>query len=279
MPPRRRPRSRAARCAAAPERGAATRFGSRDAREDARDDVVGGQPFDLGLRAHDHTVREDERRDVLDVVGGRERAPVEVRRGLRAGDERQRRARARTERDVSRRARRGDHVVDVCLQRLARRARARTARCAASDLRAARNRRRRRRRRDRARRIRQRRARSARVSSAGGGYPVRTRTKNRSSCASGSGYVPSYSIGFCVAHTKNGCGSACVVPSIVTLPLFHRFEERGLRLRRRAIDLVGEQQVREDGALAQRERRAALIEHRRSDDVGRHQIRRELDPP
>ena len=30
------------------------------------------------------------------------------------------------------------------------------------------------------------------------------------------------------------------------LPLLHRLQQRGLRLRRRAVDLVGEQEVRED---------------------------------
>src|ERR1700709_402969 len=39
---------------------------------------------------------------------------------------------------------------------------------------------------------------------------------NRSSCASGSGYVPSDSIGFCVASTRNGRGSLYVSPAIVT---------------------------------------------------------------
>jgi hypothetical protein len=38
----------------------------------------------------------------------------------------------------------------------------------------------------------------------------------RSTCASGSGNVPSDSTGFCVARTKNGSGRACVVPSTVT---------------------------------------------------------------
>src|ERR687888_763976 len=38
----------------------------------------------------------------------------------------------------------------------------------------------------------------------------------RSSCASGSGYVPSYSIGFCVAMTMKGRTSSYVWPSIVT---------------------------------------------------------------
>ena len=42
------------------------------------------------------------------------------------------------------------------------------------------------------------------------------RTRKRSSWASGSGYVPSYSIGFCVASTRNGGSSRCVVFSIVT---------------------------------------------------------------
>src|SRR5205814_126561 len=38
----------------------------------------------------------------------------------------------------------------------------------------------------------------------------------RSTCASGSGYVPSDSIGFCVAMTRNGCGTGYVVCPIVT---------------------------------------------------------------
>src|SRR6266702_3150970 len=43
-----------------------------------------------------------------------------------------------------------------------------------------------------------------------------SRIVNRSSCASGSGYVPSYSIGFWVAITMNGRVSSYVTPSIVT---------------------------------------------------------------
>src|SRR5579871_373697 len=42
------------------------------------------------------------------------------------------------------------------------------------------------------------------------------RSAKRSSCASGSGYVPSYSIGFCVAMTMNGASSGRVTPSTVT---------------------------------------------------------------
>src|SRR3989449_7139932 len=43
-----------------------------------------------------------------------------------------------------------------------------------------------------------------------------TLNMKRSSCASGSGYVPSSSIGFCVARTKNGRSSRYVRPAAVT---------------------------------------------------------------
>src|SRR5216683_4375778 len=43
-----------------------------------------------------------------------------------------------------------------------------------------------------------------------------SRNKKRSSCASGSGNVPSSSIGFCVASTRNGRGSGRVSPSTLT---------------------------------------------------------------
>ena len=46
------------------------------------------------------------------------------------------------------------------------------------------------------------------------------------------------------------------------LPLLHRLEQRGLGLRRRAVDLVGEQQVREDRAFAEAERAFARLEDR-----------------
>ena len=104
--------------------------------------------------------------------------------------------------------------------------------------------------------------------------------KKRSSCASGSGYVPSISSGFCVARTTNGSSSTCVRLPTRDAVLLHRLEQRALRLRRRAVHLVGEHDVREDGALAELERlRAALrlVDDRRAEDVGRHEVRRELD--
>ena len=47
---------------------------------------------------------------------------------------------------------------------------------------------------------------------------MRTRTANRSSWASGSGKVPSYSTGFWVAMIMKGWGRARVDPSTVTCP-------------------------------------------------------------
>ena len=60
--------------------------------------------------------------------------------------------------------------------------------------------------------------------------------------------------------------------------LAHRLEQRGLRLRRRAVDLVGEDDVREDRALRELEllHAALLDDHVRADDVGRHEVGREL---
>ena len=62
--------------------------------------------------------------------------------------------------------------------------------------------------------------------------------------------------------------------------LLHGFQERRLRLRRRTVDLVGQEHVREDGALLELEiplAGLAFHHHVRPDDVGRHQIGGELD--
>ena len=53
------------------------------------------------------------------------------------------------------------------------------------------------------------------------------------------------------------------------LPLLHRFEQRALNFRRRAVDLVAENQVREDRTEASVECAAAGIENHRSRDIGR----------
>ena len=60
----------------------------------------------------------------------------------------------------------------------------------------------------------------------------------------------------------------------------HRLQQRRLRARAGAVDFVGHQQLGEDGALEEAERAApavAFLQHFRADDVGRHQIGRELD--
>ena len=61
--------------------------------------------------------------------------------------------------------------------------------------------------------------------------------------------------------------------------LLHRLEERRLRLGWRAVDLVGQDDLREDGARheAQRSMSGLLVEHLGARDVGWHEVRRELD--
>ena len=60
------------------------------------------------------------------------------------------------------------------------------------------------------------------------------------------------------------------------LPLVHRLEQRGLRARAGAVDLVGEEDVREDGPLAEDELALALVVDADAEDVAREQIAREL---
>ena len=61
------------------------------------------------------------------------------------------------------------------------------------------------------------------------------------------------------------------------LALLHRFEQRALRLRRRAVDLVGEHDRVEDRSRVEAERLRALVEDRHAEHVGRQQVARELD--
>ena len=61
--------------------------------------------------------------------------------------------------------------------------------------------------------------------------------------------------------------------------LLHRLEQRRLRLRRRAVDLVGQDDLREDRPLheAQPADALLLVEDLGAGDVRRHQVGRELD--
>ena len=64
-------------------------------------------------------------------------------------------------------------------------------------------------------------------------------------------------------------------------PFFsHRFQESGLGLGRRTVDLVGQHDVREDGTLDELETLTGLrivLQHLRTEDVVGHQIGRKLD--
>ncbi len=61
------------------------------------------------------------------------------------------------------------------------------------------------------------------------------------------------------------------------LKIVHRFQQRGLRARRGAVDFIGEHDVREKRAGMKFELVVLLIVYRNADDVGRQQIGRELD--
>ena len=65
------------------------------------------------------------------------------------------------------------------------------------------------------------------------------------------------------------------------LLLLHRFEQRGLRLGRRAVDLVGQDHVGEHRARQEtklaRARSLVFLDDLGAGDVGRHQVGRELD--
>ena len=100
---------------------------------------------------------------------------------------------------------------------------------------------------------------------------------NRSSWASGSSNVPLCSIGFWVAITRNGAGSLNVSLPIVTRRSCMASSKRTLHLGRGPVDLVGQQQVREDRPLVDAELVGPLVEDLRADDVGGEQVDRELD--
>jgi hypothetical protein len=61
----------------------------------------------------------------------------------------------------------------------------------------------------------------------------------------------------------------------------HRFQQRGLRLGRRAVDFVGEHDVREDRPRGERHLPTTglgiFLDDVGAGDVGRHQVGRELD--
>ena len=101
------------------------------------------------------------------------------------------------------------------------------------------------------------------------------RTRNRSSSASGSANVPSSSTGFSRREDQERVGQRAAFALGRHLPLLHRLEEGRLRPRRGAVDLVDEQNIREDRAGDEPER-ARLVD-RGAGDVAGQQVRRPLD--
>ena len=61
------------------------------------------------------------------------------------------------------------------------------------------------------------------------------------------------------------------------MPLFHGLEQRALRFGRRAIDLVGEHELREHGSLVELEPAAVAVEDGHAEHVGGQKIARELN--
>ena len=103
------------------------------------------------------------------------------------------------------------------------------------------------------------------------------RIRKRSSCASGSGKVPSYSMGFCVASTMNGPGRRCVVPSTVTWRSSMASSSADCVFGRGAVDLVGQHDLGHDRAGAELEVAGLLVVDRDAGDVAGQQVGRELD--
>ena len=73
--------------------------------------------------------------------------------------------------------------------------------------------------------------------------------------------------------------SSWLSPSIVTCRSCIASSSAACVFGRSAVDLVGEQQLGEDRAAGQREARGLEVEQVGADDVGGHQVRRELDAP
>src|SRR6266851_5745541 len=93
------------------------------------------------------------------------------------------------------------------------------------------------------------------------GNGTRTLKKNRSSCASGSGYVPSSSMGFWVARTKNGDGNGRVCVPTVTV--------RSCIASSSALCVLGVARLISPAGL--------VADDVGAHDVGWHQVRCELD--
>ena len=100
------------------------------------------------------------------------------------------------------------------------------------------------------------------------------RMRKRSSCDSGSGKVPTWCSGFCVAITKNGSGSGTRLALGGDLVLLHRLEQRALRLGLARLISSARMICAKIGPGMEAEGRALAIEDRYADDVGGQQVAR-----
>ena len=91
--------------------------------------------------------------------------------------------------------------------------------------------------------------------------------------------MPSSSIGILRGDHQEGLGQRKRLPLDRHLRFLHGLQQRRLRLGGGAVDLVGEQQIGEDGPRPELEPAAALIEEKAAGDVARQQVGRELDTP
>jgi hypothetical protein len=95
------------------------------------------------------------------------------------------------------------------------------------------------------------------------------RTMKRSSCESGSGYVR--------GHHGEGRGQRVRGAVQGHLALGHGLQQRGLRARRGAVQLIRQHELTEEGTGTELEGGRLRVEDLGAEDVGRHQVRGELD--
>jgi hypothetical protein len=89
--------------------------------------------------------------------------------------------------------------------------------------------------------------------------------------------VPSISSGFCVATTRNGSASGVAGAVDGDLMLLHRLQKRRLRLRGGPVDLVGDDDLREDGARLELELAIDGVVDAHARHIAREEVGRELD--
>ena len=100
---------------------------------------------------------------------------------------------------------------------------------------------------------------------------------NRSTCASGSGYVPSDSIGFCVAITRNGAGTACVSLPIVTWRSCITSSSADCTFAGARLISSASRKLQKTGPSSVSKRALRRAVDARADEVGGDEVGRELD--